>query len=93
MDLVEAPRDHGLPLDHQRQARPDAAAFLGHVDREAREGEDGALAVVQQISRLGINRLRFRRHDHDRRVAIDFYTELKVVYVDYTGGKRSGNLY
>jgi hypothetical protein len=26
-------------------------------------------------------------------VAIDFYTELKVVYVDYTGGKRSGNLY
>jgi aldehyde dehydrogenase (NAD+) len=27
------------------------------------------------------------------RVAIDFYTELKVVYVDYTGGKRSGNLY
>ncbi|MEX1129381.1 MAG: aldehyde dehydrogenase family protein, partial [Vicinamibacterales bacterium] len=23
-------------------------------------------------------------------VAIDFYTELKVVYVDYTGGKRSG---
>jgi acyl-CoA reductase-like NAD-dependent aldehyde dehydrogenase len=27
------------------------------------------------------------------RVAIDFYTELKVVYVDYTGTKRSGNLY
>ena len=27
------------------------------------------------------------------RVAIDFYTELKVVYVDYTGGKRSGYLY
>ena len=27
------------------------------------------------------------------RVAIDFYTELKVVYVDYTGGKRVGNLY
>jgi hypothetical protein len=26
-------------------------------------------------------------------VANDFYTELKVVYVDYTGGKRSGNLY
>jgi aldehyde dehydrogenase (NAD+) len=26
-------------------------------------------------------------------VAIDFYTELKVVYVDYTGRKRSGNLY
>jgi aldehyde dehydrogenase (NAD+) len=27
------------------------------------------------------------------RVAIDFYTELKVVYVDYTGGLRKGNLY
>jgi alpha-ketoglutaric semialdehyde dehydrogenase len=27
------------------------------------------------------------------RVAIDFYTELKVVYVDYTGGARRGNLY
>jgi alpha-ketoglutaric semialdehyde dehydrogenase len=27
------------------------------------------------------------------RVAIDFYTELKVVYVDYTGTKRTGNLY
>jgi acyl-CoA reductase-like NAD-dependent aldehyde dehydrogenase len=27
------------------------------------------------------------------RVAIDFYTELKVVYVDYTGGGRRGNLY
>ena len=27
------------------------------------------------------------------RVAIDFYTELKVVYVDYTGTRRSGNLY
>jgi alpha-ketoglutaric semialdehyde dehydrogenase len=27
------------------------------------------------------------------RVAIDFYTELKVVYVDYTGTKRAGNLY
>jgi aldehyde dehydrogenase (NAD+) len=26
-------------------------------------------------------------------VAIDFYTELKVVYVDYTGGTRGGNLY
>jgi aldehyde dehydrogenase (NAD+) len=26
-------------------------------------------------------------------VAVDFYTELKVVYVDYTGGKRAGNLY
>jgi aldehyde dehydrogenase (NAD+) len=26
-------------------------------------------------------------------VAIDFYTELKVVYVDYTGGRRTGNLY
>lgn len=26
-------------------------------------------------------------------VAVDFYTELKVVYVDYTGGKRTGNLY
>jgi aldehyde dehydrogenase (NAD+) len=26
-------------------------------------------------------------------VAIDFYTELKVVYIDYTGGKRTGNLY
>ena len=26
-------------------------------------------------------------------VAIDFYTELKVVYVDYSGGKRAGNLY
>ena len=26
-------------------------------------------------------------------VAIDFYTELKVVYVDYTGVRRSGNLY
>ena len=26
-------------------------------------------------------------------VVIDFYTELKVVYVDYTGGKRTGNLY
>ena len=25
--------------------------------------------------------------------ALDFYTELKVVYVDYTGGKREGNLY
>jgi aldehyde dehydrogenase (NAD+) len=27
------------------------------------------------------------------RVAIDFYTELKVVYVDYTGSARKGNLY
>jgi aldehyde dehydrogenase (NAD+) len=27
------------------------------------------------------------------RVAIDFYTELKVVYVDYTGSERTGNLY
>jgi acyl-CoA reductase-like NAD-dependent aldehyde dehydrogenase len=27
------------------------------------------------------------------RVAIDFYTELKVVYVDYTGGARKTNLY
>ncbi|HEV3485194.1 MAG TPA: aldehyde dehydrogenase family protein, partial [Vicinamibacterales bacterium] len=27
------------------------------------------------------------------KVAIDFYTELKVVYVDYTGGSRGGNLY
>ena len=27
------------------------------------------------------------------KVAIDFYTELKVVYVDYTGGVRKGNLY
>jgi acyl-CoA reductase-like NAD-dependent aldehyde dehydrogenase len=27
------------------------------------------------------------------RVAIDFYTELKVVYVDYTGTARKGNLY
>jgi alpha-ketoglutaric semialdehyde dehydrogenase len=27
------------------------------------------------------------------RVAIDFYTELKVVYVDYTGGGRKSNLY
>jgi aldehyde dehydrogenase (NAD+) len=27
------------------------------------------------------------------RVAIDFYTELKVVYVDYTGRARKGNLY
>lgn len=25
--------------------------------------------------------------------ALDFYTELKVVYVDYTGRKRAGNLY
>ncbi|MBA2503497.1 MAG: aldehyde dehydrogenase family protein, partial [Pyrinomonadaceae bacterium] len=25
--------------------------------------------------------------------ALDFYTELKVVYVNYTGGKREGNLY
>jgi acyl-CoA reductase-like NAD-dependent aldehyde dehydrogenase len=27
------------------------------------------------------------------RVAIDFYTELKVVYVDYTGRKRESNIY
>jgi aldehyde dehydrogenase (NAD+) len=26
-------------------------------------------------------------------VAIDFFTELKAVYVDYTGKKREGNLY
>lgn len=26
-------------------------------------------------------------------VAIDFYSELKVVYVDYTGTRRTGNLY
>jgi acyl-CoA reductase-like NAD-dependent aldehyde dehydrogenase len=25
--------------------------------------------------------------------ALDFYTELRVVYVDYTGRKREGNLY
>jgi len=25
--------------------------------------------------------------------ALDFYTEIKVVYVDYTGRKREGNLY
>ena len=25
--------------------------------------------------------------------ALDFYTELKVVYVDYTGRQREGNLY
>ena len=25
--------------------------------------------------------------------SLDFYTELKVVYVDYTGRKREGNLY
>nr|MDQ3817667.1 aldehyde dehydrogenase family protein [Acidobacteriota bacterium] len=25
--------------------------------------------------------------------ALDFYTEMKVVYVDYTGRKREGNLY
>src|SRR5205085_2853444 len=25
--------------------------------------------------------------------ALDFYTDLKVVYVDYTGRKREGNLY
>ncbi len=25
--------------------------------------------------------------------ALDFYTEVKVVYVDYTGRKREGNLY
>jgi acyl-CoA reductase-like NAD-dependent aldehyde dehydrogenase len=25
--------------------------------------------------------------------ALDFYTELKVVYVDHTGRKREGNLY
>jgi aldehyde dehydrogenase (NAD+) len=25
--------------------------------------------------------------------ALDFYTELKIVYVDYTGRKREGNLY
>jgi aldehyde dehydrogenase (NAD+) len=25
--------------------------------------------------------------------ALDFYTELKVVYIDYTGRKREGNLY
>ncbi len=27
------------------------------------------------------------------RVAIDFFTELKTVYIDYTGRKREGNLY
>jgi hypothetical protein len=27
------------------------------------------------------------------RVAIDFYTELKVVYVAYTGGVRKTNVY
>ncbi|HLQ00103.1 MAG TPA: aldehyde dehydrogenase family protein [Candidatus Limnocylindria bacterium] len=27
------------------------------------------------------------------RVAIDFYTELKTVYIDYTGGKRDSNIY
>jgi hypothetical protein len=27
------------------------------------------------------------------RVAIDFYTELKVVYVDYTGGVRKASFY
>jgi alpha-ketoglutaric semialdehyde dehydrogenase len=26
-------------------------------------------------------------------VAIDFYSEMKVVYVDYTGARRTGNLY
>jgi aldehyde dehydrogenase (NAD+) len=26
-------------------------------------------------------------------VAIDFYSELKVVYIDYTGARRAGNLY
>ena len=26
-------------------------------------------------------------------IALDFYTDLKVVYVDYTGRKREGNLY
>ena len=30
---------------------------------------------------------------HDQKAALDFYTELKVVYVDYTGRKREGNLY
>jgi aldehyde dehydrogenase (NAD+) len=25
--------------------------------------------------------------------SLDFYTELKVVYIDYTGRKREGNLY
>ncbi|HLE36128.1 MAG TPA: aldehyde dehydrogenase family protein, partial [Candidatus Acidoferrales bacterium] len=27
------------------------------------------------------------------RVAIDFYTELKAVYIDYTGRKRESNIY
>lgn len=27
------------------------------------------------------------------RVCIDFYTELKAVYIDYTGGKRESNIY
>ena len=27
------------------------------------------------------------------RVAIDFYTELKTVYIDYSGGKRESNVY
>jgi acyl-CoA reductase-like NAD-dependent aldehyde dehydrogenase len=27
------------------------------------------------------------------RVAIDFYTELKTVYIDYTGRKRESTIY
>ena len=27
------------------------------------------------------------------RAAIDFYTELKTVYIDYSGGKRESNVY
>jgi hypothetical protein len=27
------------------------------------------------------------------RVAIDFYSELKAVYIDYTGRKRESNIY
>jgi hypothetical protein len=26
-------------------------------------------------------------------VALDFYTELKVVYIDYTGRKRESSIY
>ena len=32
-------------------------------------------------------------HREQGSVAIDFFTELKAVYVDYTGRKREGNLY
>jgi aldehyde dehydrogenase (NAD+) len=27
------------------------------------------------------------------RVAVDFFTELKTVYIDYTGRKRESNIY